>query len=63
MKVTINPDKSIGKVIYVVEGNVFEPELLKEIFHDILNYFLFMVLRFARRLFPPLNLKAEASPP
>lgn len=38
MKVTINPDKNIGKVIYVVEGNVFEPELLKEIFHDILNY-------------------------
>ena len=41
MKITINPDKNIGKVVYIVEGEVFEPELLKEIFHNIFDFKVF----------------------
>ncbi len=38
MKATINKDKRIGKVIFLVEGDVDEVEIIKHIFYDVLNY-------------------------
>lgn len=38
MKITINKNKNIGKVIYVVEGDVTEPSIIKTIFNKLLNY-------------------------
>ena len=37
-KLKINKNKPIGQVIYIVEGDVTEPELLKHIFVKLLNY-------------------------
>ena len=38
MKIKINKNKSIGKVIYIVEGDVTEPAIIKTIFNKLLNY-------------------------
>lgn len=38
MKITINKDKRIGKVIFLVEGDVDEVEIITHIFHNVLNY-------------------------
>ena len=38
MKIRINKEKSIGKVIYIVEGTKDEPKLLTDIFHKILGF-------------------------
>lgn len=37
-KLRINKNKSIGQVIYIVEGEITEAELLKHIFVKLLNY-------------------------
>lgn len=34
----INKDKSIGQVVYIVEGDSFEPNLLVQIYSKLLNY-------------------------
>lgn len=34
----INPTKRIGKVLYMVEGDVDEAKLLEHVFHKVLNY-------------------------
>ena len=34
----INPTKRIGKVLYLVEGDVDEVKLLERVFHKVLNY-------------------------
>lgn len=38
MKIKINKNKSIGKVIYIVEGDVTEPTIIETIFNKLLNY-------------------------
>lgn len=38
MNIKINKDKSIGKVLYIVEGNKTEPYILRKIFTKIFNY-------------------------
>ena len=45
MTVKLNKDKSIGKVLYIVEGNHTEPFLLSKIFNKILDYQYETVLR------------------
>ena len=37
-KIKINKDKSIGSVIYIVEGEKTEPELIKHIFSNMFDY-------------------------
>ena len=43
--IIINLDKSIGKVVFIVEGDKKEHTLLKHIFHDVLNYSIVDVKR------------------
>ena len=38
MKIKINKDKRIGKVIFLVEGDVDEVKIVTHIFHNVLNY-------------------------
>ncbi len=38
MKLIINKEKRIGKVIYVVEGDETEPEIVEQLFRDFLGY-------------------------
>lgn len=38
MKLKNNFNKNIGNVIYIVEGDVDEPELIKDIYYNIFNY-------------------------
>ena len=38
MKIKLNKDKRIGKVLYLVEGEKDEVDLLKLIYKDILKY-------------------------
>lgn len=45
MSIQLNKGKSIGKVLYVVEGGKTEPYLLHRIFCDILDYQLETILR------------------
>ncbi len=45
MNIRLNKDKSIGKVLFIVEGSKTEPYLLHRIFCDILNYQMETLLR------------------
>lgn len=45
MNIRLNKDKSIGKVLYIVEGGKTEPYLLHRIFCNILDYQLETILR------------------
>lgn len=45
MNIRLNKDKSIGKVLFIVEGSKTEPYLLHRIFCDILNYRMETLLR------------------
>ena len=38
MNITLNKDKSIGKVLYIVEGGSTEPYILRKIFTQIFDY-------------------------
>ena len=45
MKVQINKNKSIGKVLYIIEGSTTEPNLLHKLFTDIFDYQVEMNVR------------------
>lgn len=45
MNIRLNKEKSIGKVLYIVEGGKTEPYLLHRIFCKIMNYQLETILR------------------
>lgn len=45
MNIRLNKDKSIGKVLFIVEGGKTEPYLLHRIFCNILDYQLETILR------------------
>lgn len=45
MNIRLNKDKSIGKVLYIVEGGKTEPYLLHRLFCNILDYQLETILR------------------
>lgn len=45
MSVQINRDKSIGKVLYIIEGVKTEPIILHHIFCNILDYQMETILR------------------
>jgi len=45
MKVQINKNKSIGKVLYIIEGSTTEPYLLHKLFTDIFDYQVEMNVR------------------
>lgn len=42
-KMKINKNKAIGNVIYIVEGDKTEPEIIKHIFKDLFNYSVCLV--------------------
>lgn len=45
MKIVLNKNKSIGKVLYIVEGNKTEPYILRKMFANIFDYQVRTVLR------------------
>lgn len=45
MKITLNKDKSIGKVLYIVEGGKTEPYILWKLFASIFDYQVETLLR------------------
>ena len=42
-RIKINKNKSIGSVIYIVEGKVTEQNLIKKIFNQLLDYELYQI--------------------
>ena len=42
-RIKINKNKSIGSVIYIVEGKVTEQNLIKNIFNQLLDYELYQI--------------------
>jgi hypothetical protein len=38
MRIKLNPDKNIGQVVYIVEGERKEPALLQQVFTQVLDY-------------------------
>ena len=45
MNITLNKDKSIGKVLYIVEGGKTEPYILHKLFTKVFNYQVEMIVR------------------
>lgn len=45
MNITLNKDKSIGKVLYIVEGGKTEPYILHKLFTRIFDYQVEMIIR------------------
>jgi len=45
MNITLNKDKSIGKVLYIVEGGKTEPYILHKLFTKVFDYQVEMIIR------------------
>lgn len=45
MNITLNKDKSIGKVLYIVEGGKTEPYILHRLFTKVFDYQVEMIIR------------------
>ncbi len=45
MNIVLNKDKSIGKVLYIVEGGRTEPYILRKLFTKVFDYQLEMIIR------------------
>ncbi len=45
MKITLNKNKSIGKVLYIIEGGKTEPYILHKLFTKIFDYQVEMIVR------------------
>lgn len=45
MNIILNKDKSIGKVLYIVEGGKTEPYILHKIFTNVFDYQVEMIIR------------------
>lgn len=59
MNIRLNKNKSIGKVLYVVEGGKTEPYLLHRIFCRIMDYQLETILR--NKVYRKYNSKENAT--
>lgn len=56
MNIRINKNKNIGRVVYIVEGNKDEPQLLIDIFNKLLNY---SIVKYDRNKDSIIELKNE----